>query len=288
MAIEPASPALQADWLRTGVLIGLSGQDCAPGTTARPWLTVVVPTRDEESNVGPLLDRLGPVLQPLGADILFIDDSDDRTPEAVARSAPACLAPVWLLHRPRASRGGGLGSAVVTAAGQAAGSWLVVMDADLQHPPEAVGALAHAAALGGADIVAGSRYVGQGASADDGLGALRRLISITTTWLVKIAFPRRMSMISDPLSGLFAFRRGAVDLAGLRPAGFKILVEILVRNPRARVTEVPYRFAARHSGASKASVREGATFLRHLVKLRLARPARQRGGQASPGAGGSS
>ena len=36
------------------------------------------------------------------------------------------------------------------------------------------------------------------------------------------------------------------------------------------MAEVGYEFATRHAGDSKASVREGMTYLRHLAKLRLA------------------
>ena len=82
-------------------------------------------------------------------------------------------------------------------------------------------------------------------------------------------------MVSDPLSGLFAFRRASVNLDRLRPAGFKILLEILVRNPVARVAEVAYRFEPRAAGESKASLRQGVTFLRHVARLRAARLARQ-------------
>jgi dolichol-phosphate mannosyltransferase len=82
-------------------------------------------------------------------------------------------------------------------------------------------------------------------------------------------------MVSDPLSGLFAFRRASVDLDRLRPAGFKVLLEILVRNPVARVAEVTYRFEPRAAGDSKASPREGAAFLRHVARLRAARLAKQ-------------
>ena len=82
-------------------------------------------------------------------------------------------------------------------------------------------------------------------------------------------------MVSDPLSGLFAFRRASVNLDRLKPAGFKVLLEILVRNPVARVAEVAYRFEPRAAGDSKASLRQGVTFLRHLARLRAARLARQ-------------
>ena len=43
---------------------------------------------------------------------------------------------------------------------------------------------------------------------------------------------------------------------------------------------VPVRYGARHSGASKPSWREGVTYLRRLVELRIA--ARLRGSPALP------
>src|SRR5260370_13668039 len=69
-----------------------------------PHLTVIVPTRNEEQNVARLLERLGPAVDPLGAEIVFVDDSDDGTPEALAVSAPGCPVPVRLLRRSRRAR----------------------------------------------------------------------------------------------------------------------------------------------------------------------------------------
>ena len=42
----------------------------------------------------------------------------------------------------------------------------------------------------------------------------------------------------DPLTGFFLVRRDSLDLAALRPNGFKILLEILVRSPRLAVSEI--------------------------------------------------
>ncbi|HZP50605.1 GtrA family protein, partial [Actinocrinis sp.] len=91
----------------------------------------------------------------------------------------------------------------------------------------------------------------------------------------KTVFPRRLAMVTDPLSGLFAFRRAAVDLDRLNPLGFKILLEILVRHPGARVAEASYRFEPRYAGQTKASLRQGLAFARHLARLRKARLAGQ-------------
>jgi dolichol-phosphate mannosyltransferase len=59
-----------------------------------------------------------------------------------------------------------------------------------------------------------------------------------------------------------------VDVATLRPRGFKILLEILARR-NLRIAEVPFHFAGRHAGQSKASMRQGFHFLAQLTALRF-------------------
>ncbi len=66
--------------------------------------------------------------------------------------------PVRLLHRQMGDRPGGLGGAVQEGFKLARGTVLVVMDADLQHPPEVVPALVAPVLSGEAALVAGNRY----------------------------------------------------------------------------------------------------------------------------------
>jgi dolichol-phosphate mannosyltransferase len=245
------------------------------GGSGTPRLSVVVPTRNERDSVEPLLARLGPAIAAQGAELIFVDDSDDGTPDVLASQAEGCPVPVRLLHRPPGSRKGGLGGAVIAGAQLARGDWVLVMDADLQHPPETAAILASTASRHDCDIVVGTRYAGGGSPSDGLTSARRMLVSSYATRLVKDMFPRRLAMVSDPLSGLFAFRRSRVDLDRLRPTGFKVLLEILVRNPVARVAEVAYNFEPRGSGESKASLLQGAMFLRHLARLRGSRLAKQ-------------
>ncbi|HEU5356639.1 MAG TPA: glycosyltransferase [Actinocrinis sp.] len=238
-------------------------------------MTVVIPVRNEEGNVDALLSELGVALAGLRAEILFVDDSDDRTVAAVERFAADCPVGVRLLARPPGQRRGGLSGAVIAGARHASGDWVLVMDGDLQHPPQAAAGLVAAALRHDSDIVVGTRHAGAGAAANGLHGPLRGLVSRTSTRLAKTVFPRRLAMVTDPLSGLFAFRRAAVNLDRLNPLGFKILLEILVRHPGARVAEASYRFEPRHAGQSKATLRQGLAFARHLVRLRKARLAGQ-------------
>jgi dolichol-phosphate mannosyltransferase len=70
------------------------------------------------------------------------------------------------------------------------------------------------------------------------------------------------------MSGLFLVRRAALDPDTFDPIGFKILLEIAVRQAPLKVLEVPFVFAPRHAGESKASLREGLRFARHLLRLK--------------------
>jgi hypothetical protein len=104
----------------------------------------------------------------------------------------------------------------------------------------------------------------------------RRLGSSGATGLARLLFPRTLAPVTDPMSGFFAVRTAAIDPAELHPRGFKILLEVLVRTRPLRVVEVPFEFAERCVGKSKASWREMARYLRLLVALRIttARPGR--------------
>ena len=238
------------------------------GLDRPPRVCVLVPTRNEAGNVGPLVARLGPVLAGLGGEVLFVDDSDDHTPAAVAAAASAAAVPVRLLHRAGAERTGGLGGAVQEGLAAATARWTVVMDGDLQHPPERVPDLI-AAAERGADLVVATRYAGQGSAG--GLSSrFRGLASRVAGAAARVLFPRALAGVSDPMSGFFAVSTTAVRPGDLRPWGFKILLELLVRTPGLRVAEVPFTFAERHDGHSKASGREAARYLRQLLALRLA------------------
>ena len=224
-----------------------------------------MPTRNEADNVQPLLERLSAALSwPVV--VMFVDDSDDRTPETVQQNEGRFpLLDVRLVHRPRCERTGGLGGAVLRGLEHADSTWVCVMDGDLQHPPERVPALLQAAESRGADLVVGSRYAPGGRN--EGLGAVRTLVSWGSTVLAKAVFPRRLSGIRDPMSGFFLFRREAVT-APMTPHGFKILLEIAVRHPALVKCEVPFVFVERTAGASKGTMREGLRYLQLLADMR--------------------
>jgi dolichol-phosphate mannosyltransferase len=242
-------------------------------TAAPPHLTVIVPTRREERDVASLLDGLRPAVAGLGAEIIFVVDSGEDCPSGLIRSAARCRVPVRLLRSPRSAWWTDRSSAVAAGTRHARGVWVLVMNAGPQHPPEVAATLASVAMRHDADIVIGTRYA-DGISPPDCPGRMRRMLVAAATWLAKTAFPRRLAMVSDPLSGLFAFRAAAVRDGRLNPLASRMLLEILVRHPSTRVAEVAYPVSPRCT-RPRAPLYRGLQFLLDLAGLRLSRLAGQ-------------
>jgi dolichol-phosphate mannosyltransferase len=232
-------------------------------------LSIVVPTYNEAPNVAELVRRVTAALErvPCGldAEVVFVDDSTDATPEVIAAVAAEAPIPVRLIHREKAS--GGLGGAVLEGLAAAEADACLVMDGDLQHPPEEIPELWRRFSRGDVDVVIASRYAG-GGTANGLADRTRVMVSKASTAVTRAMFPIRLRDVTDPMTGFFLIDRRTVDPTLLKPRGFKILLEILARRPM-RVAEIPFDFADRHAGESKASVRQGLHFLTQLTALRF-------------------
>lgn len=228
-------------------------------------LSIVVPTYNEAPNVAELVARVAAAVPDIAVEIVFVDDSTDDTPQVIARVAQSAPIPVRLIHRDDPV--GGLGGAVVAGFAAAASDVCLVMDGDLQHPPEKIPEIYARFRRGDVDMVVASRYVA-GGEAHGLADRTRVLVSKASTLVTKAMFPVRLKDVTDPMTGFFLVDRRAIDGAALRPQGFKILLEIVARKP-LRIAEVPFSFADRFAGQSKASFAQGARFLSQLTALRF-------------------
>ena len=230
-------------------------------------LSLIIPTRNEVGNISPLLTKIDQTLRGIDVEVVFVDDSTDETPQAVEKARG--LFPnlnVRLLHRSTAERVGGLGGAVLLGLQNVHSDYACVMDGDLQHPPELLTDMLKTARDKNVDLVVATRRNGN--SKVEGLSLGRNMISRGLDMVARIFYPRQLRGVSDPLSGFFVVRVNALDLSELHPNGFKILMEILVRNPKLSKAEVPFHFGERLSGKSKASTAEGFNYLKLLWRLR--------------------
>ncbi|HEX8710485.1 MAG TPA: polyprenol monophosphomannose synthase [Terracidiphilus sp.] len=232
-------------------------------------LVILIPTRDEAANIPSLLTRIRSALDP--AEILYEilvvdDDSRDGTAELVSAAARADDR-IRLLIR-RGERG--LSGAILHGWRHSDAEILGVMDADLQHPPELLPALL-TAILEGRDLAIASRYVPGGMLR--GWNPIRRLFSAAAICAAQPLQCKGMR-VQDPLSGFFLVRRRCLDGVFFQKAGFKLLLEILVRSHIRSVQEIPFTFGPRHAGRSKAGVRIAFDYIALLARLYRERFAR--------------
>ena len=225
---------------------------------------VALATYNEIENLPGLVEEVLRVLPE--ADIVVVDDN---SPDGTGRwcDERAAKEPrLRCLHRPAKL---GLGSATLAAARFAIdGGYdlFVTLDADWSHDPKYLPELLKATQR--ADVAIGSRYVPGGAI--EGWPRSRRLLSRCVNRFSRalLRLPIRDS------SGAFRAYRVAmlreIDLADVRANGYAYLEEILWHLNRAGATfaEVPITFHQRRAGRSKINVREAASKLAVLLRLR--------------------
>jgi dolichol-phosphate mannosyltransferase len=218
-------------------------------------VSVVVPTYNEAGSVPKLAERLHAALGAREWELVIVDDG---SPDGTADIA-AALAPRIPTNVVRRAGKGGLASAVIAGFAATRGDILVVMDADLSHPPELVPALL-SAIEDGADLAVGSRYVAGGGVEDWPIK--RQIVSRVACLMGSALVPVR-----DATSGFFALRRSVIDGVTLNPIGFKIGFEVIARGRYRSVVEVPYTFRDRELGASKFGRREVGQYVVQLGQI---------------------
>jgi dolichol-phosphate mannosyltransferase len=239
-----------------------TGEPAIAAARAQLKLGLVIPTLCEAGNIGGLLDQVRSILDPLGIryEIIVVDDdSADGTGDIVSAISRQDQR-VRLIVR-KGERG--LSGAVLDGWHSTDADVLGVMDADLQHPPELLPQLFNAM-LAGRDLAIGSRYTPGGELG--GWNPMRKLLSAAAVWATW-PLQRRRLRAKDPMSGFFMVRRSCVEQIDFQRAGFKLLLEILVRARLHSVEEIPFVFGARFRGASKANVRVATDYGRLLARL---------------------
>jgi dolichol-phosphate mannosyltransferase len=220
-----------------------------------PELAVVIPAWNERENLELLLPALREVLQDAGvvAEIVVADGgSRDGTPETARRRGARVVV--------QTERG--YGGALLAGFAATTAPWIVTMDADLSHRPIFVQELwkrRHEA-----EVLIASRYVPGGRAE---MAGLRRVLSLVLnrTYAAVLRLPLR-----DLSSGFRMYRRDV--LAGIAPTArdFDFLEELLIRVHCEgwRVTEVPFHYMARGSGASHARLLKfGWALARTLARM---------------------
>jgi glycosyltransferase involved in cell wall biosynthesis len=204
----------------------------------RPVLSVVVPVFNESASIPPLYEEISRVIRSLGvtAEVVFVDDgsSDDSWQQISNLSGP--------VRRVRFSRNFGKEAALSAGIDVATGDAIVVIDADLQHPPAVIIELFE-------QWKSGSKIVCASRENRDEDGRIRGFMSN--------AFYRTFNSLSDhPIpQGVSDFRlmdRHVADVVRLMPERSRFMKAMLTW-PGFDLAIVPFQVAPRTAGKSTFS-----------------------------------
>jgi len=230
-------------------------------------VSIIVPSYNEKDSISLLITRLGQVLVNNGieGEIIIVDDnSPDGTGETAVKLKERYNNLEVLIRKNER----GLSTAVLKGFEKAKGDILVVMDADLSHPPEIIPSLIAPIKDGICEIAIGSRYVEGGSI--EGMPLNRLIISRITSYIGK-----PFVKVRDPFTGFFALKKAIIEKIPLCPKGFKIGFEIIVKGNYRKIVEIPYIFQNRIYGKSKLTSRIMIENILHFLYYLLYRkPAR--------------
>jgi len=211
---------------------------------------VIIPTYNEEQNIGRLIDAI--MALDAGFHILIIDDgSPDGTEDVVREKQEEYGSQVFLTIREKKL---GLGTAYIYGFKWGLDRdyrYFFEMDADFSHAPADLLRLYEACASETADVAIGSRYV-------EGGGVInwprnRLLLSKGASLYTRIITGMP---IKDPTAGFICYTREVletIDLDKVRFVGyaFQIGMKYLAYRAGFTLREIPIKFAEREFGVSK-------------------------------------
>lgn len=211
---------------------------------------VIIPTYNERDNVGPITSAV--LAAEPRVDILVVDDNSPDGTGKLADELAAKEPRLKVLHREQKQ---GLGRAYLHAfrwALEHGYQYVIEMDADFSHDPKYLPGLLDAA-MGGADLVLGSRYVEGGGTVNWGVG--RKILSRGGSLYARSILGVK---IRDLTGGFKCFNRRvleAIDLDQVVSSGYGFQIELTYRALKKGFTvkEIPIVFEDRRVGQSKMS-----------------------------------
>lgn len=225
--------------------------------------TLILPTLNEEKTVGKLVTYV--LRRYKGMKVIVVDDSStDGTQEAV-KGIGARERRVSLIDRSGMKRG--LTASLIDGVKKSRTRYVVVMDADMQHPPELLGEVAKLLREG-CDLAVACR------SSVPKWSTSRKLISKAYIYLGFLLLSLQgKQTCSDILSGYFGIRKALFtrtykeNKERFVKYGYKVLYDFLkcTEKDSIRMGEVPYVFGSRRGGTSKAGLRQGFALLRSFT-----------------------
>lgn len=228
-------------------------------STGTPSVAVVIPVFNEEETLEELLQRLHAL--PFAVQPIFVDNgSTDRSVE-ILRDARG----VQLIEH---GENLGYGASLIDGMKAATAELVVIIDADLEFPPEEIPLVVKA--LESHDVVYASRFLGR-STAEVGMPLFRNIGNRMVSLIFNVLYAQK---VTDLYTGFKGMRRDILGSLRLEHMGFEHVMEFAARLARSghRIVEVPIRYQLRRAGRSNMRhVSETLKFLWLVAKCRVDR-----------------
>jgi dolichol-phosphate mannosyltransferase len=221
---------------------------------SRPTVSVVIPTRNEEQTIEPVIARC----RSHADEIVVIDGhSTDATRDVATR----------LGARVVLDNGRGKGAALRQAIGLVRGDILVFIDADGSHDPDDIPKMVDPIVRGEAEHCIASRMRG---GSDELFATFPQFVRMVGGQMITLAINYRFGIrITDSQNGFRAFLTEAARRLALHEDGTTIEQEMTIKSIRhgLRIMEIPIHEYARAAGESKINVwRDGPRYVFSCIK----------------------
>jgi dolichol-phosphate mannosyltransferase len=221
---------------------------------SRPTVSVVIPTRNEEQTIEPVIARC----RSHADEIVVIDGhSTDATRDVATR----------LGARVVLDNGRGKGAALRQAIGLVRGDILVFIDADGSHDPDDIPKMVDPIVRGEAEHCIASRMRG---GSDELFATFPQFVRMVGGQMITLAINYRFGIrITDSQNGFRAFLTEAARRLALHEDGTTNEQEMTIKSIRhgLRIMEIPIHEYARAAGESKINVwRDGPRYVFSCIK----------------------
>lgn len=229
--------------------------------------SIILPTYNERKNLPILVYLLDKTFKQENLDweVIIVDDNSPDGTQEIAKKLIDIFGPEHIQLRARAGKLG-LGTAYVHGLQFVTGNFVIIMDADFSHHPEAIPQLIAKQKAGNYDIVTGTRYAGDGGVF--GWDLKRKLVSRGANFLASTVL---RPQVSD-LTGSFRLYKKDVlakVISETKSKGYVFQMEMMVRAKALGFTvgEVPINFVDRLYGESKLGGDEIVQYMKGVWTL---------------------
>jgi len=209
----------------------------------RSVISVVIPAYNEEKTIGEVISNTISVMESLRMpyEIIVVDDGSTDNTRKIATTYKATVL--------SNGKNRGKGYALRSGFKHAQGDIIITIDADGSHTPKEIPELL-TPLFNGADITAGSRFLGNGKNSTT---KLKRLGNIIFNIIIMTLTGK---LITDSQTGFRAFKKHVLQKINIQSTGYEIETELTVKGLKNGfiVQEVPINCEKRGDGSSRIRI----------------------------------